>query len=149
VFAATHGARIAAQLVRASDGSQLFAVTYDRSLQDVLFVQDDIALCVVQRISEELDIGSTAAAAPTGTPPDSFPPNLEAYEARHAYEAYDAYLKGMYAYRQWDKGGYEPAIDHFQRSVDLHPEFCPQPRGAGPVLYLPGFARQPGMVRGQ
>lgn len=47
--------RISAQLVAASDGSQLWSRSYDRNLTDVFAVQDEIARDVAQALSVKLD----------------------------------------------------------------------------------------------
>ena len=47
--------RITAQLVAASDSSQLWSKTYDRNLTDVFAVQDEIARDVAQALSVKLD----------------------------------------------------------------------------------------------
>jgi TolB-like protein/tetratricopeptide (TPR) repeat protein len=57
--------RITAQLVRASDGSQLWSETYDRKLDDVFAVQDEIAAKVVDSLKLTL-----LGAAPTVRPVD-------------------------------------------------------------------------------
>jgi len=57
--------RITAQLVRASDGSHLWSETYDRKLDDVFAVQDEIAAKVVDALKLTL-----MGAAPTAKPVD-------------------------------------------------------------------------------
>ncbi len=47
--------RVTAQLVAASDSSQLWSKTYDRNLTDVFAVQDEIARDVAQALSVKLD----------------------------------------------------------------------------------------------
>ncbi|BCT93581.1 hypothetical protein LYSHEL_26060 [Lysobacter helvus] len=56
--------RIAVQLVRATDGAQLWAENYDRTLDDIFQVQDEIAASVVEQLKIKL------LKAPTVTPVD-------------------------------------------------------------------------------
>jgi len=56
--------RIAVQLVRATDGAQLWAETYARNLDDIFQVQDEIAAAVVDELKIKL------LKAPTVTPVD-------------------------------------------------------------------------------
>ena len=56
--------RIAVQLVRATDGAQLWTETYDRNLDDIFQVQDEIAASVVEQLKIKL------LKAPTVTPVD-------------------------------------------------------------------------------
>jgi serine/threonine-protein kinase len=53
--------RIAAQLIRASDGAYLWSETYDRNLADIFKVQDDIAVEVSQALHVALGEGSRPA----------------------------------------------------------------------------------------
>ena len=53
--------RIAVQLVKAADLSMVWAEAYDRSLDDALAVQDDVAAAVTQAISEKLNLQLPAA----------------------------------------------------------------------------------------
>jgi TolB-like protein len=46
--------RITAQLIRAEDGSHLWSETYDRTLEDIFAVQDDIARQVVDALEVSL-----------------------------------------------------------------------------------------------
>ena len=57
--------RITAQLIRASDGSHLWSETYDRTLDDIFKVQDEIAAAVVDKLRISL-----LGAAPTAKPVD-------------------------------------------------------------------------------
>lgn len=55
--------RISARLVRAADGDQLWAETFDRRLNDIFAVQDDIAQCVVLELRAALLPGDAPEAA--------------------------------------------------------------------------------------
>jgi tetratricopeptide (TPR) repeat protein len=59
--------RITVQLIRASDGAHLWSETYDRKLDDIFKVQDEIAAAVVQKLRGTL-LGD--AVAPTARPVD-------------------------------------------------------------------------------
>src|SRR5262249_44389216 len=58
--------RITAQLIRASDGSHLWSETYDRQLDDIFKVQDEIAAAVVEQLKIKL-----LGAAPIARPVDA------------------------------------------------------------------------------
>jgi TolB-like protein len=57
--------RITAQLVRADNGYHLWSETYDRQLDDIFKVQDDIAGAVVKALKVSLLEGQTPRATPT------------------------------------------------------------------------------------
>ena len=67
--------RITAQLVRASDGSHLWSETYDRTLDDVFKVQDEIAANVVEQLKLTL-LGAAPKVRPVD--PRAYPLILQA-----------------------------------------------------------------------
>jgi adenylate cyclase len=132
--------RITAQLVRASDSSHLWSETYDRTLEDVFAVQDEISKEVVGALKVQLLGGDTARSEPGGTS------NPEAYEEflralyllnqgqmedtlRAALAAYDRAIVEDPSYAQAHAGrattlaflasnGYESFVDAFGRARD-------------------------------
>ena len=71
--------RITAQLVDTSNDRQLWADSYDREMDDIFQIQDEIANAIVSALTTELGIGLEAVSV------DSATSNLDAY---------DLYLKG-------------------------------------------------------
>jgi hypothetical protein len=71
--------RITTQLIRSSDSSQLWAQTYERKLDDVFAVQEEIAATIVGQLKIKL-LG--AAPAPSKTDPGAFALFLQAREIR-------------------------------------------------------------------
>jgi TolB-like protein/Tfp pilus assembly protein PilF len=65
--------RITAQLIRAADGIHLWTETYDRKLEDIFDVQEDIATTVANELKIKLGVGNTFLQL-GGTD------NMEAYE---------------------------------------------------------------------
>ena len=78
--------RITAQLVKAGDGFHLWSETYDRTLDDIFAVQDDIAGEVVKALKVKL-LGGT----------DDLPTAQS--DIRNG-ASYDAYLKGLFYYNK-------------------------------------------------
>ncbi len=83
--------RISAQLVNASDGFQLWSETYDRELNDIFAVQDDIAHSVADALKVKL-LGQESPSSKTGNT-----------------EAYNAYLQGRYFFDRRSKEDLEKA----------------------------------------
>jgi len=100
--------RITAQLIRASDGFHLWSETYDRKLENVFAVQDDIA----SRIAEALQV-SMGVAGQSGTVIRTVDP-----------EVYDLYLRARAIHRQRGEGLLE-AIELFEKALAIDPEFAP------------------------
>ncbi len=96
--------RITAQLISAADATNIWSDSFDRNLDDIFKVQDEIAIAVVDALRVEL-LGQTA-------PPSSTPT---------ASDAYDAYLKGLFYYRKFGKADIATAITYFEQALALDP----------------------------
>ena len=106
--------RISARLVLAEDGTQLWSASFDRTLQEVLEVQKEVAARVARSLALQLLPGSR--------PPEAPAPSFDSL-------AYDAYLKGRY---HWNKQGPEAvlkAVDYFRQSIEHDPDFAPAHAG--------------------
>jgi adenylate cyclase len=97
--------RITAQLVRVADGFHIWSETYDRKLERVFALQDEIA----QRIGAALKV-SLGVSAPVAARAPIDP------------EAYDEYLKGRALLRL--RSDLPFAIAHFKKAVAKAPEFA-------------------------
>ena len=99
--------RVTAQLITAADGSHLWSERYDRQMEDLFAMQDEIAAA----ITAELKLKFTPDAAA----PQRRQPNLQAYEA---------YLR----YRQYQWGFSPEALQRSKECLDeaiaLDPEFA-------------------------
>jgi eukaryotic-like serine/threonine-protein kinase len=98
--------RITTQLIRASDGVDLWSQTYDRDVRDIFAVQDEIAAEVSQALHATL-----AHGVPSGSPQ----PNLQAY---------DLVLEGKYFEARSTVEDVENAIHIYQRAIDLDPRYA-------------------------
>jgi tetratricopeptide (TPR) repeat protein len=97
--------RITAQLIRVADGIHVLSETYDRKLESVFALQDDIARQISEKLSDSLGVAATVTAR---TPINS--------------EAYDEYLKGRSLLRQ--RRDLPAAIEHLKLAVAQAPEFA-------------------------
>jgi len=100
--------RITAQLIRASDGFHLWSEAYDRELENVFAIQDDIA----SRIADALQV-SMSAANRTATPSRPVDPKV-----------YDLYLRARAMHRQRGEVLLQ-AIELFERALEIDPDFAP------------------------
>ena len=100
--------RITAQLVEADDGFHLWSETYDRTLEDIFAVQDDIAGQVVKALKVTL-LGEAAKPAPGKS-------------AINNVEAYTAYLRGLFLYNKSGADNLGKAVQYMQEAVTLAPE---------------------------
>ena len=116
--------RVTAQLVNVSDGYHLWAERYDRELDDVFAVQDDIARAIVDKLKVRL-VG--AGGHPL------------VKRASRNLEAYELYLQGRYFFARRFKGGLEQAVECFTRAVALDRDFAGAHAGLALALAAMGF----------
>jgi serine/threonine-protein kinase len=100
--------RISVQLVKVSDGYHLWSETYDRTLDDIFAVQDDVARAVVAAIPGQLLVPQ-AGHVTRGT---------------QSREAYDAYLEGRFFWNKRTELDARKAIKFFEQSLALDPGFA-------------------------
>lgn len=104
--------RIMAELIKADDGFQLWSATYDRKIEDVFNVQDEIARATTEALQVKL-VGTTAGGvSPIGRTPKS--------------EAYQAYLQAQAFFGSGeDKGNMERALAAADEAIKLDPNYAP------------------------
>jgi len=124
---AGHRIRITAQLVNVADGFHLWSERYDREMEDIFAVQDEIARSIADRLKVTLK-GDQQPVVKAGTD------NLEAYQL---------YLKGRALLYQRGRG-LPGALECFKRAVALDAEYAIAWAGladAHRLLVWYGFAR--------
>ncbi len=101
--------RITVQLINASDGFHLWSERYDRELQDIFDVQDEIALSVVDALKVTLLKSEKDAV-------------LKRYTEN--VEAYQLYLKGRYYWWKSTPEDFHKSREFFQRAVEADPNYA-------------------------
>jgi TolB-like protein/Flp pilus assembly protein TadD len=102
--------RVTAQLIRVDNGYHVWSETYDRKLDDIFKVQDEIASAVVTALKVHLlPTQNTAGQEELRTQ------NLEAY---------NLYLQGRQSYNQGDTAGYRRAVTAFQGATALDSRYA-------------------------
>ncbi len=104
--------RITAQLIKADDGFHLWSETYDRDLDDIFSVQDEIAGAISDALKVKLALVGGVAVRPT------------AIKAASS-DAYDAYLQGRELFRHRGRENMDEVIRHLERSLLLDGNFAP------------------------
>ena len=99
--------RITAQLIRVDNGYHMWSQTYDRTLDDVFKVQDEIAGAVVKALKASL----LETAAPRSAPTSSV-------------QAYTLYLQARKIWTGGTQADFGRASDYLKRAVDLDPNFA-------------------------
>ena len=100
--------RITAQLVRATDGSQLWSEIYDRQTTDVFKVQDEIAAAVVAALRVRL-LPEQHVTNPHRTANS---------------QAYDQFLLARQFNSRATAEGYRKAIEAYRKAIALDPDYA-------------------------
>jgi adenylate cyclase len=102
--------RVNAKLVDAEAGNHIWAERYDRAVEDVFAVQDEIVLAVTAAISPLVDDAEQRRAI------RKHPESLSAWEA---------YQRGRSHMRKFDAAENAKARTFFERAIALNPGFAP------------------------
>lgn len=102
--------RITGQLIDAITGNHLWAERYDRDLEDVFAVQDEVTEAIVGAIAPQ--IGDVERERAQRSPPESL-------------DAWGLYQRGLAAYYSSTGSGLRSAIDQFDRVNEIDPAFAP------------------------
>lgn len=109
--------RITSQLIKAEDGYHLWSETYDRTLDDIFAIQDEISAAIVEALKEFV-LGEV-------TIPDLTPPAAPAVERTDNLEAYELYLLGMQVSAIRSLVNFRKAATYMERSIAIDPDFGP------------------------
>lgn len=101
--------RITAQLIHAEDDFHFWSETFDRELDDIFAVQDEIALKIANRLRAQFDEELVKDRAS-----DLKPRSLEAYQA---------YLKARHKWNMYTPVGAMQAIEHYKHALELDNEY--------------------------
>lgn len=98
--------RINVQLIDAKKDDPIWSKVFLESMDDIFSIQDKVAEVIAQQLKSSISPAEKSNQKPTQ--------NLEAY---------DLFLKGRYAFNQWNVEGYQIASDYFKKALALDPEF--------------------------
>ena len=101
--------RITAQLINAADGYHLWSERYDRQMEDVFAIQDEITLAIVNKLKVSLLGGEREALVKRST---------------EDVEAYNLYLKGRYFWNKRTETGYLKSLEYFRQAIDKDPTYA-------------------------
>jgi TolB-like protein/Tfp pilus assembly protein PilF len=106
-------ARISAQLIRVSDQTHLWAQNYDRKLQDLLEVQNEIGKAIAEQVRLNLTLQQQMEEQQRLTKRYTENP-----------EAYQLYLKGRYYSAKATKEDIEEGRSYFQQAIEKDPKYA-------------------------
>ena len=101
--------RITAQLVNVADGYHLWSERYDREMEDVFAIQDDISQAIVKALRVILSEGEKK--------------QIEKVRAVNV-EAYDYYLRGRQYFHQHRRKSLDYARQMFNKAIEIDPDYA-------------------------
>jgi TolB-like protein/Tfp pilus assembly protein PilF/predicted Ser/Thr protein kinase len=101
--------RVTAQLINVENGFHLWSERYDREMDDIFAIQDDITSAIVDSLKVKLLAGEKTALKKRSTDDP---------------EAYSLYLKGLYFHSRPSFESYSKALDFFRAAIDKDPNFA-------------------------
>jgi serine/threonine protein kinase/Flp pilus assembly protein TadD len=101
--------RITAQLINVSDGYHLWSERFDRNMDDVFAIQDEISLAIVDNLKLNLLKGEKTKLIKRHT---------------NDSEAYSFYLKGRYFYNKRTEEDMKRSVEYFERALEKDPKFA-------------------------
>ncbi|MFB3111384.1 MAG: protein kinase [Gemmatimonadales bacterium] len=114
--------RIAAQLISVADGYHLWSERYDREMDDVFAIQDEIATAIAEKLKVALVGRADQALVKRPTE------NLEAYQL---------YLEGRF---YWNRRELRRGLACFERALALDPDYALAHAGVADAYGLLGFS---------
>src|SRR6266516_674204 len=109
--------RVTAELINARSGFHLWTETYDRELEDVFALQDEITRAIVDALKIKLAVSLPAQQQPNT-------------------EAYDLYLQGLFFSNKSSEEDLRRALNFFQRAVEKDPTFSRAWTGISKIWYF-------------
>jgi serine/threonine protein kinase/Tfp pilus assembly protein PilF len=101
--------RITAQLVSVANGYHIWSEKFDREMQDIFGIQDEISLAIVDRLRVKL-LGKHKA-------------ELTKHHTENL-EAYHLYLKGRYFWNKRTKSAANKAVGYFEQAIEKDPAYA-------------------------
>ncbi|HEV7800316.1 MAG TPA: protein kinase, partial [Burkholderiales bacterium] len=101
--------RITAQLINVADGYHLWAEQYDREMQDIFAIQEDISQAIVKSLRVILSEGEKLAMGRVRT---------------IDVNAYDYYLRGRTFFHQHRRKSLEYAVQMFEKAIEIDPSYA-------------------------
>ncbi len=115
--------RISVQLINAADGFQMWSERFDRTLDDIFEVQDEISQTIVRKLQLKLAGGQSRLIK----------------RATNDFEAYQLYVTGRQHWHRRTVAGFKLARTHFEAAIARDPQFALPHVGIADCLLASGF----------
>lgn len=115
--------RITVQLIGTADGCYLWSEIYDRELQDVFLIQEEISQAIVTKLKVQIAGGQNKHL-------------IRRYTEN--FDAYNLYLKGRYHWNRRSERSLKKGIEYFEQAIALDPQYAPAYSGLADSYSLLG-----------
>lgn len=100
--------RITAQLINVEDGFHLWSERYDRDIDDIFAIQDEIALAITEKLKVTLLDNDRQLLTKSHTQNTT---------------AHNLYLKGKFEWNKRNKEGFLKSIDYYNQAIQEDPQY--------------------------
>ncbi len=101
--------RVTGQLIRVADDAHLWSGTFDRDLEDIFAVQDEIAQAIVEAL--KVHLAGEVVVVRVKRPTDNM-------------DAYTLYLQGRFHFNKLTPEGIRQSIDYYERAIAQDPKYA-------------------------
>lgn len=102
--------RVTAQLIDTRNGYHRWSESYDRNIEDIFSVQDEIAKAITKKLKESFSL-------------EPEPPKMiRSYTSN--MEAYNLYLKANYYWNRWTPNDIRKALELLKKSIKIDPDYA-------------------------
>ncbi|MCX6151977.1 MAG: tetratricopeptide repeat protein [Ignavibacteriales bacterium] len=102
--------RVTAQLINIADGYHFWSEVYDRNLEDIFQIQDEISRHIAERFKAKTNVDLPGK------------PLVKAYTKN--IDAYNLYLKGLFYFGKWTPENIQKGISLFEEAIEKEPYFA-------------------------
>ncbi|MGB5288149.1 MAG: tetratricopeptide repeat protein, partial [Ignavibacteriaceae bacterium] len=101
---------VTAQLIDSENGYHKWSENYDKKLEDIFAVQDEIASSIVDQLKKTMSLRKPSEGLVKATTKN--------------IDAYNLYLKGLFYWNKWAPDFVLKAISHFEKATVICPDFA-------------------------
>jgi len=101
--------RITTQLVKCTDGFNIYSEKFDKTLENIFAIQDEVSLAILDAIKLKL-LGNEK--------------DVVFKKETENVEAYDLYLKGRFHVNKFSPDDFLKAIEYFDAAIDIDPDYA-------------------------
>lgn len=125
--------RVTAQLIETKSGYHRWSESYDRNIEDIFEVQDEIAGSIVKKLIDNLTMADQK--------------KMHVKSSTNNMEAYNLYLKSSHFWKKWTPLDVRKSLELLEQSIKLDSNFALAYSAlSGCYVYLGAFGQMPSSI---